>query len=72
MTAAKALEYRITQHLLTRTGQGEERCMEARWADRLIGVLAATAGLFLVGSFMQELVWALLAGATMFILGYEK
>jgi hypothetical protein len=72
MTAAKALEYHIIQQQLHRTRQHNVAPLGARWADRLIGVLATTVGLFLVGSFMEELLWVVLAGATMFILGYEN
>lgn len=72
MTTAKALEYRITQQLLQRRPREEATPREVRWADRLIGVLAATVCLFLVGSVMEELLWVALAGATVFILGYEK
>jgi hypothetical protein len=34
------------------------------WADRLIAVLAVTAGLFIIGSYFEELLWAVLAAAT--------
>lgn len=38
-------------------------------AERCIAVLAATAGLFLIGSVLQELLWALLAAGTVLTLG---
>lgn len=72
MTTAKALEYRITQQLLHRRPEKDAPPREVRWADRLIGVLATTVCLFLVGSVMEELLWVVLAGATVFILGYDK
>ena len=75
MTTAKALEHRIIQHVLhaPRDDGGEESLPpSSRWAERLIAVLAATAGLFVVGVFMEELLWVLLAGATVFCLGLEQ
>ncbi|MCB1842658.1 MAG: hypothetical protein KDI09_06810 [Halioglobus sp.] len=38
-------------------------------AERCIAVLAATAGVFLIGSVFQELLWALLAAGTVITLG---
>ena len=33
------------------------------WIDRLIAILAVTAGLLIVGSYLEELLWAILAFA---------
>lgn len=38
------------------------------WADRVIGILAVTAGLLVVGSYHEELLWLVLATATAFTL----
>jgi hypothetical protein len=38
------------------------------WADRLIAVVAATVGLVILGSYLEELLWAAVAGATVFTL----
>jgi len=35
------------------------------WADRLIAILAVTAGLCILGSYLEELLWTLLAAATL-------
>jgi hypothetical protein len=79
MTSAKLMEYRITRHLVQRRWQQAERAdtgglssaMPASvqsWADRLIAVLALTACLLVVGSYIEELLWVVLAAATAFTL----
>ena len=68
MTAAKLIEYRITRQLLQRREEGGEQQGASVWADRLIAILAVTAGLFVLGSYLEELLWALLAAATVFTL----
>jgi len=73
MTAAKLIEYRITRQLLRRREEGGERQGDLKqgynlWADRLIAILAVTAGLCILGSYLEELLWALLAAATLFTL----
>jgi hypothetical protein len=64
MTAAKLIEYRITRQLLRRREEGGEQQGSNVWADRLIAILAVTAGLFILGSYLEELLWALLAATT--------
>ena len=68
MTAAKLIEYRITRQLMQRREEGGDQLDSGLWADRLIAILAVTAGLFILGSFLEELLWALLAAATVFTL----
>ena len=68
MTAAKLIEYRITRQLLQRREEGGEHQGASVWADRLIAILAVTVGLLLLGSYLEELLWALLAGATVLTL----
>lgn len=68
MTAARLIEYRITRKLLRRREEGSEQQRANVWADRLIAILAVTAGLFILGSYLEELLWALLAAATVFTL----
>jgi len=75
MTAAKLIEYRITRQLLQRREEGGElRGIDQQgprlhpWIDRLIAILAVTVGLFIVGSYLEELLWAVLAAATIFSL----
>ena len=70
MTTARALEYRIIRRLTSgraerpgSIGQG------VRWADRLIAVTALTAGLFVLGAYLEELLWVVIAGLTIFALG---
>lgn len=68
MTGAKLIEYRITRQLLQRREEAGEQSGSSVWADRLIAILAVTAGLFILGSFLEELLWVLLAAATIFTL----
>jgi hypothetical protein len=68
MTGAKLIEYRITRQLLQRRDQAAVHQTLNHWADRLIAVLAVTAGLFIIGSFFEELLWAALAAATVITL----
>lgn len=68
MTAAKLIEYRIIRQLLQRREDGNVQQGPNPWVDRLIAILAVTAGLFIVGSCLEELLWAVLAGATLFVL----
>ena len=68
MTGAKLIEYRITRQLLQRRDQAAEHHNPDHWADRLIAILAVTAGLFMMGSIFEELLWAALAAATVITL----
>ena len=68
MTTAKLIEHRITRQLLQRRDQDNEPQVYNLWADRLIAILAATVGLFIMGSYFEELPWVALAVATLFTL----
>ena len=68
MTAAKATEYRIIRQLLHRDQDAQESPVTAL-ADRLIAVLAATAGIFLLGAYLQELLWVVIGVVTVMALG---
>lgn len=68
MTASKAMEYRITRQLLQRRGDAGKRSFSGL-ADRVISVVALCAGLFLLGSYLQELLWALLAAGAVLTVG---
>lgn len=68
MSTARFIEHRITQDLLRRrerAAPGGIRTM----AERLITAAAVTAGLLLLGSYLQELLWALVGGAVVLTLG---
>ena len=68
MNTVRDLEYRITRQLLHRR---ERRAGAGRGglAGRLITAGAMAATLLLLGSYLQELLWALLAGAAVLTLG---
>ena len=68
MSTARFIEHRITRDLLRRrerASPGGSRQL----AERLISVAAVTAGMLLLGSYLQELLWVLLAGAVVLTLG---
>lgn len=80
MTATRLIEYRITRQLLQRRDHGATQgcnpqthgpvlpCEVQPWADRVIAILAVTAVMLVVGSYVEELLWAALAGATVYTL----
>lgn len=83
MAALRQMEHQITQQLLRRreadsanladmhSYSGQRASVAADftpWADRLIGILAVTTGLLLVGSHLEELLWAALAATTVITL----
>lgn len=73
---SKALELHITRHLARRDRSVAEppnpAAKRSRWGDRLIAVLSFTVCLVVVGSFWEELLWAVLAAATLFVLGVDQ
>lgn len=80
MTAARLIENGITRKLLrrrereavtglsTHTTQLQWRGDIQPWVDRVIAILAATTGLLVLGSLVEELLWAVLAASTVFTL----
>ena len=68
MSTARMIEYRITRDLLRRRRPGSALA-NRQLAERLISAAAVIAGLLLLGSYLQELLWALLAGGTVLTLG---
>jgi hypothetical protein len=78
MTAAKRVEHQITRQLLQRreagglqtelTRAGAAQVTINPWADRIISILAVTAGLFVLGSYLEELLWAAVAATTVLTL----
>lgn len=70
MTTAKALEYRIIRKLTAALPTDRsEPSQGVRWADRVIAVTALTAGLFVLGTYLEELLWVVIAALTIFALG---
>lgn len=68
MSTARRIEHSITRHLLERRREQSPAARSNVWLERLIAVLAATAGLSVLGSYFQEILWALLAAATLAML----
>lgn len=67
-TAAKRIEYGITRKVLQRREGASGQETISPWADRLIAIGAVTVGLLIVGSYIEELLWAAVAAATVFTL----
>ena len=70
MTAAKSIEYQITQQLLRRRA-GAKEPDNTRVVNRVIRIAAATVAVALMGSFSQELLWVVVAGSTVLALGMQ-
>ena len=68
MTAARLIEQQITRDLMRRR-ERESSTRSGLLAERLITAAAVTAGMLLLGSYAQELLWALLAGAAVLTVG---
>ena len=68
MTTTRLIEHSITRDLINRR-QPEPIRGSGRLAERLITVAAVTAGMLLLGTYAQELLWALLAGAAVLTIG---
>jgi len=71
MTTAKAIEYQITQQLLRRR-DGISGVAQGRFVERAIRMSAMSVGLVLLGSCLQELLWAVLAGSIVITLGFKN
>jgi hypothetical protein len=67
-TGAKRIEYGITRKLLQRREGASYQESISPWADRLIAIGAVTVGLLILGSYIEELLWAAVAAATIFTL----
>ena len=70
MTGTQVIERQITRRLMGYEPQGyeqqgDEQPEVGQWADRLIAVLAVTAGLLIAGSVFEELLWAVVGVATL-------
>ena len=71
MTSAKALEYRIAQQIMHQRN-GIDSALPAKLVDRVIRIAASTAGLVLLGSYLQGLLWVVLAASAVLMLGIKK
>ncbi len=68
MTTGRFIEHRITRNLLLRR-EREQLQGSGAWAEKLITLAAVTVGMLVLGSYLQELLWVLLAGAAVLTLG---
>jgi hypothetical protein len=68
MTTARFLEHRISRNLMQRR-ERQQPVTSGPVAERLITTVAVAAGMLLLGSYLQELLWVLLAGAAVLTLG---
>ena len=70
MTSARVIEYRITRDLMERDTHAHTQ-RSHRYAEQLITIVAAAAGLLLFGSYLPELVAAVVAGSAVWVLGHS-
>jgi hypothetical protein len=68
MSTVRHLEYRITRQLLHRR-EHQSALARGGLAGRLITAAAMVAAMLLLGSYLQELLWALLAAGVVLTLG---
>lgn len=69
MSTTELVEYRIIRNLLQRSpGRGP---LSRQRVARLLVLLSLGVGLLLLGLWLQELLWALLAVASMLALGED-
>lgn len=68
MTTARFIEHRITRNLMLRR-ERRQPVTSGPVAERLITTVAVAAGMLVLGSYLQELLWVLLAGAAVLTLG---
>jgi hypothetical protein len=78
MTAVKHLEHQITRQLMRRRevravqqGAAQQRKLQSpasKWVDRLIAILALTTGFLVLGSYLEELLWAVIAATALLTL----
>lgn len=71
----RRVERQIVRKLLHRMGrprQDARHFSPRRMAERLIALVATTTAIFLLGTYLQELLWAALAVATVLGLGFTE
>jgi hypothetical protein len=71
MTTAKLIEYQITQQLLRRR-EGGNSSLQDRIVERTIRAAAIVVSTVLMASYLQELLWVVLAVGGVFALGIKK
>ena len=71
MTTAKLIEYQITQQLLRRREEGNAS-LQHRIVERTIRAAAVVASMVLMASYLQGLLWVVLAVGGVFALGIKK
>jgi len=71
MTTAKLVEYQITQQLLRRR-EGSRSSLQDRIVERTIRAAAIVVSMVLMASYLQELLWVVLAVGGVFALGIKK
>lgn len=71
MIASRAIEARITRQLLLQRNTSVVSAWP-RAAERAIAIAAATVGLVLLGSWLQELLWVLISCVAALALGVRS
>jgi hypothetical protein len=70
MTTAQAVEHRVVKSLLQRYAPPAHS--PTPLADRVIRLIATVAAVFLLATYLQELLWVSVAAATVVALGIRK
>jgi len=68
MTGTQAIERQIVRRIVGYDRQVARLDARSQWAERLILVLTLTAGLLVVGTVFEELLWVVLGVATLLTL----
>ncbi len=67
MTSSQAIEYRIARQLLKKSPAPIRE--NSHLADRVIAIVALTAGMLLLGSYVPEILGAAFAAAAIIAMG---
>lgn len=68
MTGTQYIERQIVRRILGNEAPPVGTESASQWSERLIAILTLTAGLLVVGTIIEELLWVLLGAATLFTL----
>ncbi|MCP4843146.1 MAG: hypothetical protein GY887_15580 [Halieaceae bacterium] len=68
MTGTQAIERQIVRRIVGYDTQAATLNDKGEWAERLISILTLTAGLLVVGTVFEELLWVVLGAGTLLTL----
>ena len=68
MTGTQVVERQIVRRIVGYDAQAATLNDKGQWAERLISILTLTAGLLVVGTVFEELLWVVLGAGTLLTL----